>query len=734
MKSIKVLLVLVASFWCSRLPAPTLFVGKTGTNNGTCGAQATPCLTIQFTYDARAIAGDEIRVLPGIYKECVDAFPSAPPPKPVRIVANDTARRCKNPDPLVISSDTACQLHCDGGTSDGAACTSQAQCPGGGICAPSDADCTLPEICLRATVVDGTGVCDGNGNAARSALFIAGNGASVEGFAVRGAGLSGITGFGGVAITGNLIRGNASPEGGGIFLYSATCYYGDSLTNISDNEIAGNSATDAGGGILVLARAFNQNLAGSPPCDNTGDSQVTIDGNTITGNAADGFEGGGLRLQTFTEVGRSAEVVVTQNTISNNTITGAGSYGYGGGLWASTFGYGDESIEITENKLSGNASSGDGGGLSAWLDSCGPPFCPLAVQANRHSVLVDGNQIENNIADGNGGGLDLFLNVVDLSATQSATSVASNNTISGNEAVGFVGVGGGGGMLATLNSNRTSTPNKRMSIVGNTITGNISEITGGGATLYSSANADPDLAMGILGAPATSSIGFSNNLVADNQATNGGGGGSGGGIFALLQSTGEGSAAVDIELSTLTLNVTDIGGAGIEVESFTQLDSLGVDEGLALLNVDSAIIADNSGFGIGGPLPGTGGVLPGGTGNLEIDVANSDFFANTTGNFELTILPVVTQTNIRLDDPALDPVTFDAQFCERIGKPNANALADVTGDDLVSGVDILNIAVAFGAGAADLGYDPFADLDGNGIVDGNDLAFVAANIGETCPP
>lgn len=655
-----------------------------GADTAGCGATTAPCATIQFAYDVRAVANDEIRVKPGTYSECVLAFPpnTSDPPKPVRIVAEAWL-------------------------------------------APTPSNTT--------TILTGAGLCDGVGaNPVGSTVFIAGNGAQLTGFTIRGAGRSGVTAYGGVAITNNVITSNGSDAGGGIYFYAATCYYGNTTASITNNQITSNSATDQGGGVAVVASAFNQNLGATPPCSLAGNATVTIANNTVRANSSDGFDGGGLRIQTLTEQGRSALVQVSQNLIEQNTMTGIGgpgAYGYGGGVFATTFGYGTETIEILDNTVQDNVSSGDGGGISAWIDTLGRA---------QHTVRVDGNTVQDNIADGNGGGIDVLLSTVDLITGQSAGLGVTNNAVQGNTALGTVGVGGGGGILATFRSVRSALPDLKLNVAGNTITGNGFDDdgtlsgAGGGATLFALADSEGSVSPPVADAPAAAHIGFSNNLVAANATTSPLGLDSiGGGVLTLLEAFGQATASAGVELSTISDNSAEFSAGGIEVESNT--GNVASVEGVARFTIDSSIVEGSAGAGLGGPAPGFSGyVLPGGTGNVEIASVRTDYFGNTT-NIDASINAVLTQSGTLTTDPMLAPVTYATTLCGRLGRSLPASLSDANADDVVDGIEILRISVAFGSSAVAGRFNAFADLDGNGMVDGDDLAIAAMNITDTCP-
>jgi hypothetical protein len=202
-------------------------------------------------------------------------------------------------------------------------------------------------------------------------------------------------------------------------------------------------------------------------------------------------------------------------------------------------------------------------------------------------------------------------------------------------------------------------------------------------------------------------------------------------------------------------NTSESGGAGIEVQALTGENSTGtVVEGEALTFVNGTIVTDSTGgWGIGGPLPGTPTVLNnlGGTGNYHVNVTSSNVFGNQNGAFEPTLQspaapptppPALIESGNSFVDPLLDADgpddvagtadDFTHGLCSRIGRASLSSLPDVDGDDTVSAVDVLGISVAFGALPDEPRYTPNADIDGNGIVDGDDLAFVAADVGTSC--
>jgi hypothetical protein len=697
-------LFLLAAAWIAAYPAhaATLFVATTGSDATGDGSMGNPYGTINFA-SSRALDGDTIRVMPGTYNECVDVSGFAVgAPRSVFLVA----------DAWITSQDNT------------------------------------------ATVLDGTGVCV----FPFATVNVGGFDSSVVGFTiVGGAEAGGVFGIGSVAITNNIVTGNNSTFGGGIYVYSAACYYGDITATVADNTVTGNTANHSqidgvggdGGGMYIFAVG----VEGTPGGCLTGDVDITVQNNTIENNTAQGNTadpqlntpfGAGLVVFSNSADTRSVDITVTQNTITGNSH-GAGSIGYGGGAWVTSYGYGVETITVTDNTFATNTSSGDGGGLSAWIQT---------LNLAHHVVTVNDNTVTGNTAAGNGGGLDLFMFADDLGAAESITLDAFDNVVTGNSAGGFLG--GGGGILGTFFSQRSVTPAMSFDIHDNRVMTNTSAISGGGMGLFVSADADPEFDIGGPIAPAVATIDVANNLVSTNTAGGGPGGAVGGGVFALVQAFGEATSTLNLDLNTIVNNSAEAGAGGVEIEQFSLDDRLGMQEGQNAVLVDSTIVADNALFGFGGPAAGDPGVLVDGSGfyNLTFQVAYSDIAGNPSGDIEATLPqgghdfitddPLLNASGIPdMCSPTLDAANPAFPFAL---EPNPNggranmghtgttaqavlSLADPSGDGVIDGRDILRIAAAFGTMLGELRYDLLADIDGNGLVDGNDLALVTADYG-----
>jgi len=688
--------------------AATVWVDAVNGNDTTgTGTQASPVQTINQGFQI-AQDGDTIRVKAGTYNECVRAtwFDTNPyEPRSVQIVA----------DAYVNGGDNT------------------------------------------ATIIDGGSACPSG----VSVVNLGGINTRLEGFTIRGGTSSGVYALGSPTITHNVITSNTSSFGGGIYVYSAACYYGTSTVSVTNNQVTNNSAFydqtlsqgGEGGGIYVFAVGVQD-----PSCVN-GNVGVTVASNTISNNTVQGDTmqggtnrpfGGGLVVFTDSDPARSVSVAVTQNSITNNRAL-AGSTSYGGGAWVTTYGYGQELIDVTNNTFAANNSTGDGGGLSAWI---------LTFEQARHVVTVQGNTLTGNTALGNGGGMDLFMFADDLLPTQRLELTATGNTVTGNSAQG--NFGGGGGILGTVFSNRSNTVLSPMefTISGNRVANNTSTFMGGGVGLFLSADADPNLDGAT--SRATAQIDLLNNLVSENSAS-GSGLAPGGGVFAYMQAFGDALNTTNVWLNTIADNSSEVNAGGIHVEQLSDFDTNFNDEGINAVTVNSNIIAGNDRIGLGGPGPGQVGAITPGTGffNLSIDVSYDNFFNNTggahasgswihigSGNLEGVdpgiasplYVPDSCSPTIDAGDPTLD---FSLEPGANGGRVNmghtggtasaAPALPDLTGDGTVDGIDVVRFATAFNSNLGDPRFLAVADLDGDGFVGPDDLAFLAPLYGMSCP-
>ena len=721
----------------------TIYVAPppTGDNATGDGSLATPYATIQFAFLA-AVSGDEIRVLPGTYNECINNLAFA-----LGVSKNLNVRA----DDWIVNGNRT------------------------------------------TTIIDGTGQCV----FPFSVVNLAGiaGGSRLEGFTVTGAAASGVFVLGTGVVTNNVISGNTSLEGGGVYAYPGTCFYGTSSIVISNNQITNNTADDAsqcsvsanipcniddncpageiclfrggdGGGVFVRGEAVNSGGAGG--CTG-GDANVTLDNNVIDRNGADSAFGGGMYVLTNTQTGRSSTVTITQNLISNNS-TLPFSVGYGGGIWMGTYGYGTEVIDFINNTVTSNVSTGDGGGISAWID---------ALADANHTINVTANDVQSNIAEGAGGGMDLFVFALDLQGTNEAVQLnTGGNLILGNEAQGTLDAltiypGLGGGIISFIVSQRSSTT-VELNIFENDVRGNLASVAGGGIAAIGSADADPQNDPALRGRALTSTT-IRNNLIAINTATDAGTNfptmsAVGGGIFAYAEgyggadSTTPAKSKMFLNFNTIAQNTADTGSGGIEMESYTELDSAGDDASIEF-EVNHSIIYDNSGFGVGGPQPPAGGLLAlaGGTGTFSLANVRNSLFMNAGGAYEAWIANGLNDlfTDALLDASfrpsqcsntidAGDPLISAALEPAPNGPPGSSAglvnlghtggtpfavttLADSSGDGSVDGIDLLRLSVAFASDPLDMRWAPEVDLDRDMFISGIDLALMAADFARSCP-
>jgi hypothetical protein len=592
-----------------------------------------------------------------------------------------------------------------------------------------------------------------------SAVNIAGfgpTGAKFQGFTVHGATNTGIFGVGSVVITNNVVSDNSSfGWGGGIYLYTANCYYGDTTSTISDNNVHDNEAEDGGGGIAVTAGY--QDIVQSEDCTIDGDATVTIGNNTVASNSTPG-SGGGINVTAFTNDARVHEIVITQNTVNGNTAGSDTAIGYGGGIYGLTYGYGSENIDIASNTVTGNNAQDRGGGISV------SSFHAVVDSALDHHLTVEDNTVTGNTGQRGGGGIDLLGSAQDLNASQTIDIEARRNTVTGNFVTKDNGLTeplvtfkGGGGICAFMESITSTSPNLGMLIEENRFSGNSSKMVGGGAALHLKATGEHD---GVP-APSNATLTFRRNRVTQNAVDSAVIDAVGGGVFAFLDASGESTATMRLDLNTVASNTLDNGNeaGGIHAESFTTQDTLGQHDGLAVLRVTNTIVANNQGGGVGGPTPGAAGVFSPG-GNAEFDVSGmnyDDVFGHTGGNLDTwftagtgtifgdprldtSFIPQDCSPTIDAADPAVD---FSLEPQPNGGRANmghtggtslaTRGLADLNGDGEVDGIDVVRLSVAFGSSNGQPRFDAGVDLDTNAMIDGNDLAILAGDFGVVCP-
>jgi parallel beta-helix repeat protein len=198
---------------------------------------------------------------------------------------------------------------------------------------------------------------------------------------------------------GGTIRGGG-PSGGGIYVTNDGNHptAPRSHPNISRNNISNNTASFAGGGVVLGTGA-----------------DATVRANRISGNRS--AYGGGIHIENH-----GAHPSVSDNVISSNAAGRVASYpgsGSGGGISV----FGGSRPGIGHNTISNNAASYNGGGL---------------VLAEGSSSQLNGNRITANVvtrAGGWGGGI----------AIAQAAARITNNVIRGNR----VSIGGGIAALGT---------------------------------------------------------------------------------------------------------------------------------------------------------------------------------------------------------------------------------------------------------------------------------------------
>jgi uncharacterized protein DUF1565 len=696
------------------LAATIRYVSTTGVDSGTCGASSTPCRTIQTAIDLSE-DGDTVRVRNGVYNECIGLA-----------------------DPSGVGTVT---LETDAFSLNGA---------------------------LNAATIDGDGICDETSDFPGPVVVMIGK-SVIRGFKIQHGGDSGLWGFDSPVITNNTVTLNSTPTtAGGIYVRTQNnVVAAEDAAEIKSNTVTSNESVLDGAGMFIAVLA------------NDGKSKVEIQDNIIRDNIAGpdprpngpATFGGGMTVLTDASLDTDElSVVITNNTIEGNTlhspsVSGQGSYG--GGIFVATgvyYGYGVESITVGEpsagNIVRNNTVGGFGGGISANLQP---------GVGGRHEVRVAGNAVSTNTADLGGGGIHGFFLMADPSSPGTGAMLIEDNVVTGNHSLAVPADSvGGGGLFAEMYSIRTPAHRESFEIRRNEFQLNDSKSLGGGASLLAFTQ-DDDPATDNRFFAGDAIIEFENNLVAQNDALNPGGAGGdgrGGGVWAMGQAFGDQArAAIEQHFNTVVGNEADTGAGGFEWEAYPELDARDT-EGSVHIALTNSIVANNDGFAAGGPF------LPGGT--ITVDVSYNDAFQNggPNANWESN-LGVTTGTNGNISvDPGLDNL-FVPQLCSATvdaGDPTIDVLGDpadpnddlepppnggrvnmghlgatsdatrtlpdATGDGVVDGIDILRLAVAFGAFAIDpppSRFDASVDFDLDGDNDGADLSYLAALYARSCP-
>lgn len=91
----------------------------------------------------------------------------------------------------------------------------------------------------------------------------------------------------------------------------------------------------------------------------------------------------------------------------------------------------------------------------------------------------------------------------------------------------------------------------------------------------------------------------------------------------------------------------------------------------------------------------------------------------------------VVIVRLRSRDLATPPHTFDREVTQFTIAGTTFLRGDIDRNGRVDGVDLLAFAPIFGAQRSDARFRTFADINGDGVVNGQDLAILASNFGKT---
>lgn len=240
-------------------------------------------------------------------------------------------------------------------------------------------------------------------------LTINGNNATIT----RGAGAPDFRFFR-VAPEGNLTLNDITLTNGALNFGGALYAQADSIVDIDDCIISGNSVTGSGGGIFNLGSITisNSTISGNGAentgagIDNRNEADLTITNSTISGNypASETHALGGAGIYSTDE----ATVVIRNSTISNNSAF------YGGGIFQTV----DATMTISNSTISGNIVDYQGGGLGS-----------VGTMTITHSTIANNSAVES------GGGI---YRASSGTWTLANTLVAANDAPNGPDIFGAI--------------------------------------------------------------------------------------------------------------------------------------------------------------------------------------------------------------------------------------------------------------------------------------------------------
>ncbi|HEX4083578.1 MAG TPA: right-handed parallel beta-helix repeat-containing protein [Chthoniobacteraceae bacterium] len=407
-----------------------------------------------------------------------------------------------------------------------------------------------------------------------------------------------ITG-GAVTMTDMTVTHGLAPKGGGVYINDGAAIQLTDITITGNHAVAtGSGAESLGGGVYISGASSNVTISNSLISKN-----LCIGPNATAADDAGYAFGGGILCRgtlTLNDSVVSGNVAQAGSAKTGNASLTAGG-AYGGGIYASET---NANVTIQHSTITGNKSIGGHGGNGAAKQSGGKGGYGNGggVYSFEGTVLIANSTVSKNLAKsgsgGNGGStasggdsLDSWGGGVSSSGTDAGLTI-QNSIISGNKTLtgkgGHKGSGSGGSNGYSGVTNGGGVYSKQLlSITQSTISGNSAEYGGGffsyggtstlvGCTI--SKNKASDYGGGLAtGNDATVTI--QNSTVALNTSAVGGGFYSYGGTSTLIGctisknkasdyggglATGD-DATLNIENSTVALNVSVVGGGGVAV-------------------------------------------------------------------------------------------------------------------------------------------------------------------------
>lgn len=611
----------VLSFASYPALAAQWYVAASGNDLSGDGSFGKPFRTVSRAL-VSAVDGDEVRVLPGTYRECFDTVGRA-----IAIVADAITRGGKPSDTVIDGAGACGGRFCD--ASDRLGCLAPSDCVGACVVVRGKGTCSNDSsVSCSVDTCDTTAMtCRAHPSVACSAdsdcrnldcdfgscvpirvcaetpdtwcgddsdcpdgvtctelvpgpVARLGSGSRVAGLALRHGRASGVLAYGSVAIETSEVTENEGPGGaGGIEVVSLASPLDGGLC-LEVPAISCATASDC----RVCSGDGRTPCASDADCADVGGTcgpetpclpgrRVSISDTVVRDNGGDGARGGGgIRVAASAEAGSAMHVELLGNTVEDNSASSATSSG--GGILVEAEGSGISRVRVDGGTVARNRAASAGGGMALHLST----EAGADASASVAGVTFDRNSATEAGRSSRGGGLHVLARGAGVERVE-----VSRCGVRGNETGGD-----GGGISAELDP--SGPVGSSIALADNRVGGNTALGGGGGMALAVDAS--------IAGTEAR--IEASGNEVSGNSASGPGGGG-GLLVRAVAAGNAAGSASARLSENSIRGNFAAHAGGGVRLGATAESSPGPAAPASASIVFDHNLVASN---GPAGPKEG----------------------------------------------------------------------------------------------------------------------------------